>query len=66
MTEKEYKERRESLERRAERQASKVHAGSISPLEWQRRGGYFNQQLMRLKEEYSKSKEKEVEEYFGE
>lgn len=65
MTEKEYNIRRESLEAWAKNQARQVHVGGISPQELERRGEYYNKQIARLNEEYSKSKEKEAEEYFG-
>ena len=65
MTEREYNIRRKSLDEWAKNQARQVHAGGISPQEWERRGEYYNEQIVRLNEEYSKSKEKEAEEYFG-
>jgi len=65
MTEREYNIRRESLEAWANNQAISVQSGSISPSEWERRGRYYNERMISLRREYEKSKEKEVEEYFG-
>ena len=65
MTEREYNIRRQSLEAWVHNQAISVRSGSISPSEWQRRGEYYNERMIKLREEYEKSKEKEAEEYFG-
>lgn len=65
MTEREYKIRRESLEAWAHNQTISVQSGFISSSEWQKRGEYYNERMTKLEEEYKESKEKEVEEYFG-
>lgn len=65
MTEHEYNIRRQSLEAWAHNQAISVQFGSISPSEWRKRGEYYNARMIKLREEYEKSKEKELENYFG-
>lgn len=65
MTEREYNIRCKSLEDWACNQAISVRSGLISPSEWEKRGEYYNERMISLREEYEKSKEEEVENYFG-
>ena len=65
MTEKEYTVRLESLVKWIKNRAIRLNVGVLSQQEFGRRYMYYKERLACLKEEYSKSKEKEVREYFG-
>lgn len=65
MTEREYNIRCKSLEDWACNQAISVRSGLISPSEWEKRGEYYNERMISLREEYERSKEEEVENYFS-